>query len=117
MQTVARDLATAQGRLATAGSELKQIALQAEHDSEELRQARMLIAQLQVQRSTAAERDSEQLSMAQRDMRQARFELDQARQELTVVQRQLTTSQQTTQQEQVPPYRQRTFSKFALLPM
>ena len=101
MQTVAQDLATAQGRLAKAGSELKQIALQAEHDSEELKRARTLIAQLQAQHSSAAEHDSQQLSMAQHEVRQAKADLDQARQDLTLVQKQLRDSQLTAQSEQV----------------
>ena len=101
VQTVARDLVTAQGRLATASSELKQIAAQAEHESQELRQARMLIVQLQAQRSSAEDHDSEQLSMAQRDLRRAQDDLDQARQELSLLQTQMTASQQKAQQEQV----------------
>ena len=101
LQTVAQDLATAQGRLAAAGSELKQIASQAEHDSEELKRARTLIAQLQAQSSSAAEHDSQQLSMAQCDLRQAKADLEQARQSLTLLQKQLSASQVAAQSEQV----------------
>lgn len=101
LQTVARDLATAQGRLTTASSELKQIAAQAERDSQELRQARVLIAQLQAQRCSADEHDSEELSMAQRDMHKAQADLDQARHELSMLQTQLAASQQTAQQDKV----------------
>lgn len=101
MQTVAEDLATAQGKLATAGSELKQIAAQAEHDSQELRQARTLIAQLQAWRSSAEEHDSQQLSMAQRDLRRAQADLEQARQELTLLQTHMSFQQQKAQQEKV----------------
>ena len=101
MQTVARDLATAQGRLATASSELKHIAAQAERDSQELRQARVHIPQLQAQRSAAAEHDSEELNMAQRDLHTAQADLDQARHELSLLQTQMTVNQQTAQQDKV----------------
>ena len=101
LQAVAQDLSTAQGKLATAGSELKQIALQAEQDSEGLKQARALITELQAQRTSASEHASGQLSVAQRDLRQAQADLKQARQDLALVQTQLSASQLTTRQEQV----------------
>lgn len=101
MQTVARDLATAQGRLATASSELNQIEAQAEHDSQELRQARTLIAELQARRSSADAHDSEELSMAQRDLHRAQADLEQARHELSLLQTQLNAGQQTAQQDKV----------------
>lgn len=101
MQTVAHDLATAQGRLAKASSELNQIAAQAEHDSQELRQARTLIAELQAHRSSADAHDSEELSMAQRDLHRAQADLEQARHELSLLQTQLNADQQRAQQDKV----------------
>lgn len=61
----------------------------------------MLIAQLQAQRSSAEEHDSEELSMAQRELHRAQADLDQARHELSLLQTQLTASQQTAQQDKV----------------
>ncbi len=101
VQTVARELATAQSKLATAGSELRQIASQAEQDSQELRQARMLIARLQAQTTSEAEHESQQLKLAQHDLSQARLELDRALHELGIVQSQLSSAQQTAQRAQV----------------
>ena len=101
MQTLARELATAQGKLATAGSELRQIASQAQQDSQELRQARMLIAQLQAQTTSEAEHESQQLKLAQHDLSQARLELDRAVHELGIVQSRLSSAQQTSQRAQV----------------
>lgn len=101
VQTVARELATAQGKLATAGSELRQIASQAEQDSQELRQARMLIARLQAQSTSEAEHESQQLKLAQHDLSQARLELDRAVHDLGIVQGQLGSSQQTAHRAQV----------------
>ena len=101
VQTVARELATAQGKRATAGSELRQIASQAEQDSQELRQARMLIARLQAQTTSEAEHESQQLKLAQHDLSQARLELDRAVHEMGIVQSQLSSAQQTAQRAQV----------------
>ena len=98
---MARELATAQRKLATAGSELSQIASQAEQDSQELRQARKLIARLQAQTTSEAERESQQLKLAQHDLSQARLELDCAVHELGIVQSQLSSAQQTAQRAQV----------------
>ena len=63
----------------------------------------MLIAQLQALRSSAEEHDSEQLSLAQRDLRRAQADLEQARQALTLLQTQMSSDQQTAQQQKVTP--------------
>lgn len=100
VQAVARELATAQGKLNAAGGKLRQIASQAEHDSEELRQARILIAQLQAQQKSQAERDS-QLEVAQDDLSHAKLELQRAQHELGTLQSQLAASQQAAQRARV----------------
>ena len=100
IQTVARDLAAAQDRLTAAGTELKQIASQAEHDSQQLKQARALIAQLQADGSTNADHNA-QLQLAQKEMTQAQRDLQKAQHELSSVQAQLSASQKAEKVAQV----------------
>ena len=100
MQTVARDLAAAQDRLTAAGSELKQIASQAEQDTQQLKQARALIAQLQSDSSANADHHA-QLQLAQKEMTQAQYDLQKAQRELSSVQAQLSASQKAEKAAQV----------------
>ena len=97
---VARDLAAAQDRLTASGSELKLIATQAEQDSQQLKQARALIAQLEAEGSTTAEHHA-QLQLAQKELTQARLDLQKAQHELAAVQTKLIASQKAEKVAQV----------------
>ena len=87
IQAVARDLAAAQAKLATAGDELHQIRSQAAHDSQQLAQARQHVAQLQTQLTTQAEHDTKQLQQAQSNLETAKAELRQIQTELLAIQK------------------------------